>query len=111
MRVFAAVVLALVLVLPSWAARPRRAQLDLTSVAPLVVRGIGFGAGERVAVIASYPGAQQIVNITARRNGGFRAVFTLAVTRCTPLTIRAVGGLGSRAILQAQPRCKQRGKR
>jgi hypothetical protein len=100
-------VLALVLALPSWAARPRRAELALTSVAPLVVRGVGFGAGERVAVIASYPGTQQIVNVTARRNGSFRAIFTLTATRCTPLTVRAIGSLRSRAILQRDPGCER----
>ena len=102
----AVVGIAFALALPGWAAPPRRATLALESVAPLVVHGISFGRGEPVAVIASYPGTQQIVNVTARGNGRFRAVFTLVVKRCTPLTVRAVGARGSRAVLQVEPGCK-----
>ena len=108
MRIIATVGVTLVLVLPGWAAPPRRATLKLTTVAPLVVHGVGFGRGERIAVIAGYPGTQQIVNVQARRNGRFSARFTLVLTRCTPLTVRAIGSLGSRAILQRDPACKGR---
>jgi hypothetical protein len=109
MRVAAAVVVVvLVLALPSWGAQPRPATLKLGSVAPLVVRGIGFGAGEPVVVTAAVPGEQRIVNVAARRNGRFAARFPLRLKRCTPLTVRAIGALGSRAILQVKPGCKRR---
>jgi hypothetical protein len=111
MRPFTVAVLALVLVLPSWAAPQRHASLQLASVKPLVVKGVGFGRGERVAVVASFPGEQQIVHVTARPSGRFEAGFTLVVTRCTRLTVRALGGLGSRAVLQLQPDCPKRKER
>jgi hypothetical protein len=107
MRVTAAVVVALVFALPSWGAQPRRATLKLGSVAPLVVRGIGFGAAEHVVVTAAVPGEQRIIEVEARRNGRFAARFTLRLERCTPLTVRAIGALGSRAILQVKPGCKK----
>ena len=105
MRFAAAVVLVLVFALPSWAAQPRRATLKLGSVAPLVVRGIGFGAGEHVAVIAAVPGDQHIVELDARRDGRFVAEFPLSLKRCAAITVRAIGTLGSRAILQVKPGC------
>lgn len=105
MRIVATVGFALALALPGWASPPRRATLKLQSVEPLVVRGVGFGRAERVAVVARYPGAQQIVTLTARHNGQFIATFTLEVTQCTPLTIRAIGARGSRAVLQREPGC------
>jgi hypothetical protein len=107
MRVAAAAVLMLVLALPSWGAEPRRATLKLGSVAPLVVRGIGFGDGEHVAVTAAVPGEQHIIEVEARRNGRFAARFPLRLKRCTPLTVRAIGALGSRAILQVKPGCRR----
>ena len=57
-------------------------------------------------MVARYPGAQQIVNLTARQNGQFSATFTLAVTQCAPLTVRALGARGSRAVLHRDPGCK-----
>jgi hypothetical protein len=110
MRIVATLGIALALALPGWAAPPRRATLNLTSVAPLVVRGVGFGRTEQVAVVASIPGTQQIVHVTARR-GRFAATFSLAVERCTALTVRAIGSLGSRAILQRDAGCGEREKR
>jgi hypothetical protein len=105
MRIVASVGVALALALPGWASPPRRATLNLQSVEPLVVRGEGFGRAERVTVVARYPGAQQIVNLAARQNGRFTAAFTLVVTECAPLTVRAIGAKGSRAILQREPVC------
>lgn len=105
MRIIAIVGIALALALPGSAASPRRATLKLASVSPLVVRGHDFGRRERVAVVASQPGMQQIVNVTARQ-GRFAAPFTLVVERCTTLTVRAIGSLGSRAILQRDTGCR-----
>jgi len=107
MRFAAAVVLVLMLALPSWGAQPRRATLKLGSVAPLVVRGIGFGANEHVTVIAAVPGDQRIIEVDARRSGRFAARFPLSLERCATLTARAVGALGSRAVLQLEPGCRR----
>jgi hypothetical protein len=106
MRVVVTVGVALALALPGTAATPRRATLKLESVSPLVVRGLGFGRSERVAIVANQPGMQQIVSITARR-GRFTATFTQTFDRCAALTVRAIGAQGSRAILQLKPGCER----
>jgi hypothetical protein len=108
MRAAAAAVLVLVLVLPATAAQPKRATLKLAGLAPLVVKGRGFGKAERVVLTASAPSAQRKHGVIARRNGSFTARFDLRLRRCTPLTVRAVGVLGSRAILQVVPGCTGR---
>ena len=107
MRVVVIVGVALALALPGSAAPPRRAALQLESVSPLVVRGQNFGRVERVAVVASQRGTQQIVNLTAR-NGRFTAAFTIVVDRCKALNVRAIGSLGSRAILRRGAGCAQK---
>jgi hypothetical protein len=105
MRAYAAAVLVLVLVLPAAAAPPRRATLTLGTLAPLVVHGGGFGNEERVVLTASTPSLQRKLGVVARRKGSFTARFDLRLKRCTSLTVRAVGVLGSRAILQVEPGC------
>jgi hypothetical protein len=105
MRVCAIIVLGLVLALPAGGAQPRRATLELRSTAPLVVSGSGFGAREHVVVVAALPGKQRIVNAVARPNGRFTARFELRLKRCTPLAVRAIGRLGSRAILHVEHDC------
>jgi hypothetical protein len=111
MRAAVAAVLMLVLALPAVAAPPKRATLKLAGVAPLVVQGRGFGKGERVVLTATGPSLQRMLGVVARRNGSFSARFYIRLGRCTPLTVRAVGVLGSRAILQIEPGCKDRGRR
>lgn len=105
MRAAAAAVVVLLLALPAAAAPPRRATLKLATLAPLVVQGRGFGKAERVVLTAAAPSAQRMLAVVARRNGSFTARFDLRVGRCTPLTVRAVGVRGSRAILQVEPAC------
>jgi hypothetical protein len=105
MRTAAAAVLVLVLALPAWGAQPRRATLNLAALAPLVVQGRGFGKGERVALTASAPSVQRLLSVVARQNGSFTARFDLQLGPCVPLTVRAVGARGSRAILQVEPGC------
>ena len=111
MRAAAAAILMLVLALPATAAQPKRATLKLAGVAPLVVQGRGFGKGERVVLTAAAPNLQRTLGVVARRNGAFTARFRVRLGRCTPLTVRAVGTLGTRAILQLEPGCKDRGRR
>ena len=109
MRAAAAAILMLVLALPATAAQQKRATLKLAGLAPLVVQGRGFGKGERVVLTAAAPNLQRTVGVVARRNGSFTARFGVRLGRCTPLTVRAVGMLGSRAILQLEPGCKKSG--
>jgi hypothetical protein len=106
MRAAAAAVLVLVLALPASAAPPRRATLELASLAPLVVRGRGFGRVERVALVASAPSTQRKLSVVASRNGAFTAPFGLRLGKCAAFTVRAVGVRGSRAILQVEPGCE-----
>ena len=108
MRAAAAAILVLLLALPAAAAQPRRATLKLTTLAPLVVKGHGFGNGERVVLTVSASSAQRLQGLNARRNGSFTARFDLRLGRCAPLTIRAVGARGSRAILQVEPGCTKK---
>lgn len=105
MRAVAAALLLLLLALPAAAAPPRRATLKLASLAPLVVEGDGFVRRERVVLTASAPSTRRTLALVARRAGDFTARFDLRLGRCAPLTVRAVGALGSRAILQVEPGC------
>ena len=111
MRAAAAAVLMLVLVLPAAAAQPKRATLKLMGLTPLVVQGRGFGKAERVVLTASAPSVRRMLGVDARRNGSFTARFDVRLGRCTPLTVRAVGALGSRAVLQLEPGCNDRRRR
>ena len=106
MRAAAAAVLVLVLALPAAAAPPRRATLELASLAPVVVTGRGFGNLERVTLTASAESAQRVVRVVARRDGSFTARFKLRLGPCATLMVRAIGVRGSRAILQVEPGCK-----
>jgi hypothetical protein len=108
MRPTAAAVLVLLLALPAGAAQPPRATLKLADRTPLAVEGRAFGNRERVVLTATAPNAQRMMAIVARRNGSFTARFDLRLGRCTPLTVRAVGVRGSRAILQVEPGCEKR---
>ena len=108
MRAAAAAVLVLLLALPAGAAQPRRATLKLVKLAPLVVEGRAFGKRERVVLTATATNAQRMLGIVARRDGSFTARFDLRLGRCTPLTVRAVGVRGSRAILQVEPGCEKK---
>ena len=111
MRAAAAAVLVLVLALPAGAAQPRRATLKLAALAPLAVKGNGFGKGERVVMTASAPNTQRLLRVVARRSGSFTARFDLRLGRCAQLTVRAVGARGSRAILQVEPGCGKKPRR
>jgi hypothetical protein len=111
MRTVAAVAIALALALPSWGARPRHASLQLASRSPLAVQGRGFGAGEAVSLTAATAGAIRTIRVHASGNGRFRARFELRLPRCGQLVVRAVGALGSRAVLQVEPGCTERGRK
>lgn len=111
MRAAAAAVLVLVLALPAAAAQPRRATLELAALAPLVVKGRGFGKGERVTLTASAPSTRRLLSVVARPSGSFTARFDLRLGQCATLTVRAVGVRGSRAVLQVEPGCEKKKRR
>ena len=113
MRVAAsAVLMMLVLAVPAQgASSPRRASLKLGTVAPLTIVGMQFGAREPVVV--TYLAADETtrrVGVRAKRDGSFQASFDLRLDRCAAFTVRAAGARGSRAVLQVDPACKQKGK-
>jgi hypothetical protein len=112
MRVAAAVGLTLVLTFPAAGApSPRRASLQLVSLAPLVVGGKHFGAREPVLV--NYFGAgsvRRVEGVRAKRNGDFSVSFDLRLDRCAAFTVRAAGLRGSRAVLQVEPACERKRK-
>lgn len=109
MRAAAAALLVLVLAFPASGAPPRRAALQLQSIAPVTVRGSAFGAAERVTLTLSAGRVRATTTAAARRNGSFTARFArVRLDRCTEFTVRAVGRRGSRAILQVSPACTQR---
>lgn len=110
MRSAAAALAVLILALPSWGAQPRPASLQLVQRAPLTVAGRGFSGREPVTLTAAARGAVRSVAVTSGRNGRFRVRFDLRLTRCSAFVVRAVGRLGSRAILQVEPGCKPQQK-
>jgi hypothetical protein len=113
MRVAVAAVLMLVLAIPAHGASlPRRASLKLDSVAPLKIGGKQFGAREPVVVtyVAADDETTRRVGVRARRDGSFEVSFDLRLDRCAAFTVRAAGARGSRAVLQVEPACKQKGK-
>jgi len=107
MRAAAAALVVLILALPSWGAQPRHASLQLAQRAPLTVDGRSFSRRESVTLTAAATGAVRTVLVRASKNGRFRTRFDLRLTRCSAFVVRAVGALGSRAILQVEPGCKQ----
>jgi hypothetical protein len=82
------------------------------TLAPLIVRGTGFVARERVRlVVRAGRSRPHVRNVVADRNGRFRARIGLlvAVEPCSgTLTVRATGSRGSRAAFQR--RCRPVGR-
>ena len=113
MRIAAsAVLMMLVLAVPAQgASSPRRASLKLGTVAPLTIVGMQFGAREPVVVTyVALDETTRRVGVRAKRDGSFEASFDLRLDRCAAFTVRAAGARGSRAVLQVDPACKQKGK-
>jgi hypothetical protein len=74
--------------------------LKLVDRQPLVVRGDGFRAGEKITLIATTGLGPRIIRMTSR-NGSFRATFRLAEQPCAAaFAVRARGDRGSVAILR-----------
>lgn len=75
---------------------------------PVVVRGVNFGARERVTVQFVIRGGERATRLVrASDRGGFTTTFTsLTVTQCDAFTVRALGWRGSRAsYVQLPPPC------
>jgi hypothetical protein len=74
------------------------AKLAVVDSAPLTVQGTRFQAGERVKLVVSRSASlSRFVRAGAR--GGFTAIFTVSLSRCDPLLVRAIGARGSRATI------------
>jgi hypothetical protein len=78
--------------------------LTLLSSRPVAVSGAHFKDQERVRVylLGEKP---QLVRVRASVTGTFRAVFGASEKRCSAFAVRAVGALGSRALLRFYPEC------
>jgi hypothetical protein len=80
---------------------PAPPRLVLVDRAPLVVRGTGFRAGERVAIVVGTGVLPKLLKVTAV-NGAFRATVTVARSSgCGAATfVSARGNRGSVAVLR-----------
>jgi hypothetical protein len=82
-----------------------RPALKLLSIHPATVRGLNFQSAERVRVylVGTQP---EMMRVRAATTGTFKAAFAdTAFDRCTAFAVRAVGSLGSRALLRFNPEC------
>jgi hypothetical protein len=80
-----------------------RPQLRLTATSPIVVRGSGFHAGERVRLVVRAP-ALVIRRVTAGTGGAFTMrVNAFAGDVCAGLSVTATGDHGSRATYRRLP--------
>ena len=91
---------------PRVGSEPRPATLKLNSVAPLVVKGSGFRPREAVLLTATIGNRRRFAGPIARADGTFVGRFNVRITSCTNLTVRAIGGRGSRATLKARAACE-----
>jgi hypothetical protein len=75
-----------------------RAQLQITDLHPLTVRGAGFAANERVSVLATASGGLYAKTKVANAAGVFTMRFSISLGLCRGYyAIRAFGSRGSRA--------------
>jgi hypothetical protein len=77
----------------------KRAQLQMTDLQPLTVRGVGFMPSERVHVIAWARGGAYSKSKVANAAGVFNVKFPISAGVCRGYySIRAFGSRGSRAF-------------
>jgi hypothetical protein len=74
-----------------------RPSLDVVDSRPLVVRGKGFKANERVVVLLFAAGRRWTRATETTDAGSFTARFPVAMPRCRGFTLHAFGSRGSRA--------------
>jgi hypothetical protein len=89
---------------PGFAAT-RTAQVRVTNISPVVVRGTGFVARERVTVTVSAKTSRTRV-VTATAAGSLVARFAhFTIGRCDAYAVKAKGSAGSRAFWKIAPMC------
>ena len=99
----AALLLALVAVAAAAAAPPT---LRVVDQSPLVIRGSGFKAGEKVRVVLSLTTMRRYRDVAAGTAGGFTARFTVTPAQCSLVrSLSAVGSRGSRATRELRLDC------
>jgi hypothetical protein len=80
------------------------ATLRLADSGPVVLRGVGFAAGEHVRVSVVAGTAHAAKRMTARPTGRFVARFpSLSANACTAFGATAIGDKGSRASYKRAP--------
>jgi hypothetical protein len=83
-----------------------RANLIVVDNQPLRVRGSGFKAREQVRVTAAVETRTAAAMTNADGSGAFTVKLRIALNRCQPLVLKAVGTLGTRASKDlAAPNC------
>jgi len=99
-----AIVLAASVAVGAASAAPRRPSIALVTERPLVVRGSGFQARERVRVAAT---AHRTRTVSTSRSGSFRVRLlpSWPAASCSALVLRARGARGELAVLKIRPMC------
>jgi hypothetical protein len=80
----------------AFAASSSRPTLRVVDRTPVVVRGAGFVADERVSVVLS-AGARSTRVVRATQAGAFVVRFKASLGRCSRYSLQAFGSAGSRA--------------
>jgi hypothetical protein len=91
------IVAAALLAAASPAAGDTKPLLGVSGRGPVVVRGSGFEAGERVQVLFAANGRQQWQLAVAGSGGRFTVAFRGPLGACARYVVRAFGSEGSRA--------------
>jgi hypothetical protein len=95
--------------LPTAAASTSAAHLTVPSLSPVVVRGTGFRANERITLTVSSK-STRTSRLTANRFGKFRATLRgFSIEHCEMYSVRAKGSRGSRVFFRVIPECASPG--
>jgi hypothetical protein len=79
----------------------RRAHLTVVTTQPLVLRGTGFLAAEKVRLTVVADGERMVRRPTTGRTGRFlQRLPTVSLDRCEPVVAVAIGSRGSRASIK-----------
>jgi hypothetical protein len=106
--VVAAIASMLVLATAVGAADAKRPALRILDLAPLTVQGTSFQPGERVKLLVN-AGGPVARSVRAGARGGFTVRLGVSVRGCTAVVVQAVGGRGSRAMVDlTRPGCDER---
>ena len=103
MRLLLSILVALALV-PAAAPSALRARVWLADDSPVVVRGSGFHPAERVAVTVAVGKSFQ-KTVVATATGTFVARWNASAADCHSTYIKAVGSMGSRAVVKIAAEC------